>query len=123
MVRPSVKLHELFGPLYRAEFPQRLAPAYTVGLVITVYNRPGYLKRTLQSLCNSDFPDTVIMLIDDLSDDQATLDLVEHCSHPQAPISKSSGWDLMKSIHVLPRSIRICSLGGRIWPATFRLPT
>ncbi len=87
-IRPMIKLHELFDPLYRVELPQQLAPIYIVGLVITVYNRPGYLKRTLQSLCSSDLPDTVIMLIDDSSDDQATLDLVEHCSHPQAPIIK-----------------------------------
>ena len=57
--------------------------------MITVYNRPGYFKRTLQSLSNSDLPDTVIMLIDDLSEDQATLDLVEHYSHPQAPVIKA----------------------------------
>jgi Glycosyl transferase family 2 len=88
MIRLRIKLHELFGPLYHVELPPELAPVYTVGLVITIYNRPGYLKRTLLSLSNSDLPDTVIMLIDDLSDDHATLDLVEHCSHPQAPVIK-----------------------------------
>src|SRR5262245_49905604 len=88
MIRPGIKLHEVFGPLYRVELPRQLAPVYTVWLVITIYNRPSYLKRTLQSLSNSDLPDTVIMLIDDLSDDQATLDLVQHCSHPQAPVIK-----------------------------------
>lgn len=89
MIKPNVKLHELFDQLYHVEIPRKLDPVYTIGIVITVYNRPYYFKRTLQSLCDSDLSDTVIMLIDDLSDDQTTLALVEHYSHPQAPVIKA----------------------------------
>ena len=80
---------ELFSPFYEIGAPVHLAATYTVGLVITLYNRPAYLARTLRSLERSDLGDTVVMLVDDASDDPDTLRLVEAFNHPQAPVIKA----------------------------------
>jgi hypothetical protein len=88
MTKPILRLHESFASLYRLDLPKRLDHVYSVGVVISVYNRPGYFERTIHSLSNSDLSDTIIMLIDDLSEDHDTLDLVEHCSHSQESVIK-----------------------------------
>lgn len=81
-------LDELFRQFYHLTVPPEMASTYSIGLVITLYNRPEYLKRTLDSLSQSALPDTVVMLIDDASDDPATLSLINDYCHPHAPILK-----------------------------------
>lgn len=49
-----------------------------VGLIITTYNRPEYLKRCLESLEKAVFPENfVILFVDDGSTDSSTLVLIE----------------------------------------------
>lgn len=63
-----------------------LAERYSVGLVIGAHNRSDYLRRTLGSLSQSDLPDTVILLIDDASDDPVASRLLREYRHPSAPV-------------------------------------
>lgn len=59
---------------------------YEIGLIVMTYNRPKYLTRTLRSLRKSDLSDTVLLFVDDVSDDPKTRRLIEQFSHSQAPI-------------------------------------
>lgn len=83
---PGSSLLETFSPLYDVWVPPHGASLYTVGLVMTIYNRPAYLKRTLDSLTRSDLADTVIMLVDDAGDDPDVVQLIQDYRHPQAPV-------------------------------------
>ena len=47
------------------------------GLVIATWNRPHYLERTLASLAASDLDDTIVVIVDDASDDQHAVALLE----------------------------------------------
>ncbi|MDA9764568.1 glycosyltransferase family 2 protein [Opitutales bacterium] len=53
-----------------------LKSKYEVGLVITSFNRPTYLHRTLSALSKSDLSDTLVLLVDDCSEDSHTQKLV-----------------------------------------------
>ena len=47
-----------------------------VGLVITTYNRPEYLSRSLDSIAKSNIENTVVIIIDDASDNERTKQLI-----------------------------------------------
>jgi len=48
------------------------------GIVMTCFNRPEYLSRTLESLKNSDLSDTIICIVDDHSSDINTQQLIHN---------------------------------------------
>ncbi len=52
------------------------------GVVITTWNRPEYLQPCLESLARSDLSDTVVLLVDDASDDPKTRSLLESFDLP-----------------------------------------
>ena len=64
----------------------QLTDTYDVGLIVPTYNRPKYLRRTLRALRRSDLSKTVLLFVDDVSDNPETRRLIEQFSHPQAPI-------------------------------------
>ena len=89
-----------------------LKSEYGVGLVITCFNRPTYLHRTLSALRKSDLSDTLVILVDDCSDDFHTKHLVEEFYLEQTAIIKAVrktsgncaihenlkfGWDLLQT--------------------------
>jgi len=49
---------------------------YRYGIVMCCYNRPEYLRRTLQSLKESDVRGSIIYIIDDHSTDKETISLI-----------------------------------------------
>lgn len=67
-----------------------LPPAknYEIGLVITTYNRPYYLHKTLESLRKSKLPDTIILLVDDGSNNLHTLGLLTQFTLTDTPVVK-----------------------------------
>lgn len=65
-----------------------LASDCEVGLVITTYNRPRYLARTLRSLAAGSLEKTALVIIDDGSQSRRTLDLIRGFSLPGVPITK-----------------------------------
>jgi hypothetical protein len=62
---------------------------YSIGLIITAYNRPFYLHRTLSSLSKSDLSETIIILVDDCSDDPHTGNLLREFHLKQTPVIKA----------------------------------
>jgi hypothetical protein len=75
---------------WHLELPaQSLKDVYTTGLVVTSYNRPAYLKRTLLSLQRSQLDDVILLLVDDGSDDEETLGLLRAFTHPHCPVLKA----------------------------------
>ncbi len=83
---------------------------FKVGLVITTWNRANYLQRSFTSLKASDLRETLIVIVDDASDQEETLSLVRTFSIPGVPIIKifkkdrdefnvhrslRMGWDLL----------------------------
>ncbi|MEZ4883087.1 MAG: glycosyltransferase family 2 protein [Chitinophagales bacterium] len=77
---------ELFDIVYPN---QPLEKTYEVGLVITTYNRPFYLHRTLASLRKSDLSSTVVMMIDDNSTNYLTNQLLESLTLAKTPVIKA----------------------------------
>jgi hypothetical protein len=82
----------------------------SVGLVITTWNRPEYLGPCLESLSRSRLGNTVVVLVDDASDDGRTLELIR-AFDPAAPLvrifknSRTSmhvgldiGWCLLRNL-------------------------
>lgn len=57
----------------------------STGLVITTWNRPEYLAPCLESLSRSRLENTVIVVVDDASDDDRTLELIRSFS-PGVPL-------------------------------------
>jgi len=56
---------------------EKLNTSYEIGLVIATYNRPKYLRKTIKSLAKSNLENTVIIIVDDFSDDSDTIKLIE----------------------------------------------
>ena len=51
----------------------------TLALIITTYNRPEYLRKCFDSILRSDIPNgTVVLISDDCSDDEETLNLIRN---------------------------------------------
>jgi hypothetical protein len=75
---------------WHLEIPeQSLKDIYNTGLVVTSYNRPAYLKRTLLSLQRSQLDDAILLLVDDGSDNAETLGLLRTFTHPHCPVLKA----------------------------------
>lgn len=99
--------------LFRLDYPsQPLEHSYQIGLVMTTYNRPDYLERCLASLAQSRFSQTLLLLVDDASDDLRTLEMIRAFNPPTIPVLKAFrqqkegcamyenlryGWDLLCS--------------------------
>lgn len=62
---------------------------YEIGLVITIYNRPFYLHRTLASLRKSKLPDTIVMLVDDKSNNYHTHLLLQELDFMGIPVIRA----------------------------------
>lgn len=84
---PTIK-EELNQQFYVLDSAQATKKKYEIGLVITTYNRPFYLHRTLASLRKSILTDTVILLIDDKSNDLHTLKLLIQFELENVPVIK-----------------------------------
>jgi glycosyltransferase involved in cell wall biosynthesis len=55
-----------------------------IGIIVTTYNRPEYLRQCLESLSRADMPGgTEIVIVDDCSN-QETKELITNWSHPEA---------------------------------------
>ena len=65
-----------------------LKKRYKVGIVITIYNRPTYLKATLNALKLSNLGDALICLVDDSSYFPETLEMVNDFTLDSIPIHK-----------------------------------
>lgn len=64
----------------------------TLALIITTYNRPEYLRKCFDSILRSDIPNgTVILISDDCSDDEETLNLIRNF--------KVKGCEVVKLFH------------------------
>lgn len=82
----------------------------STGIVITTWNRPEYLQQCLQSLQRSNLSDSVVVIVDDASDDKQTLDLVRafNTATPYIRIFKKKqtsmhvsldiGWALLRNL-------------------------
>lgn len=57
----------------------------STGLVITTWNRPRYLQKCLEALSRSEMADTTVVIVDDASDDELTLELIRSFN-PDAPL-------------------------------------
>jgi Glycosyl transferase family 2 len=83
---------------------------FDVGLVIATYNRPEYLRRTLDHLAHSSLDGTIVAIVDDASSSAETRQIVRECALGQTPIVKifrtrrrgyavhealQDGWDLL----------------------------
>lgn len=83
---------------------------FDVGLVIATYNRPDYLRRTLEHLAHSALDRTIVAIVDDASSSAETRHLVKDCSLGETPIVRlfrtrrrgyavdealRDGWDLL----------------------------
>ena len=90
--------------------PEPLKRSYEIGLVITTFNRPAYLHRTLSALGKSRLDDTLVLLVDDCSDDPHTTQLIDAFSLAGTAVIKAErksrgecaihenltfGWDLL----------------------------
>lgn len=76
--------------LFRLELPdQPLKEHYKVGLVITTYNRPHYLRRCLLALHCSVLHDAIILIVDDGSNEEETSECIQSYSIPGIPVLKS----------------------------------
>jgi len=90
---------------------------FEVGLVIVTYNRPDYLRRTLDHLAQSRLDRTIVAIVDDASSSAETRQLVRDCSLGQTPIVKlfrtqrrgyaihealQDGWDLLANQYGCP---------------------
>jgi len=74
---------------FEISFPnKKLKAYYEVGLVITTYNRPKYLQRTLKSLKKSNLSNSVVLIIDDLSDEPETLQIIKAFQLNQTSVLK-----------------------------------
>jgi glycosyltransferase involved in cell wall biosynthesis len=98
--------------LFRIAYPAHpLKAHYQIGLVMTTYNRPDYLERCLESLAKSRFSETLLLLVDDASDDSRTLEMIHAFNPPNIPVLKAFrlqkegcamyenlryGWDLLR---------------------------
>lgn len=80
----------MINSTFKIVFPkQKLQDNYEIGLVITTYNRPWYLLRTMISLSQSDLKNTIILMIDDGSSNKWTKRLFEKFNLKNTPIIKA----------------------------------
>ena len=69
--------------------PEGATPGrFDIGLVIATYNRPGYLRRTLEHLGHSLLGNTIVAIIDDASSSAETRQLIRDLSLGPTPIVK-----------------------------------
>jgi glycosyltransferase involved in cell wall biosynthesis len=73
-------------------FPELDAPMFsskkTFGIVITAFNRPDYLRRTLESLRKTNLDDAMVVIVDDQSTDQTTIQLIKNLDLGSTPLIK-----------------------------------
>ncbi len=65
-----------------------LREQYQFGVAIMVRDRPYYVKRCFNSLKKSDLTDTLIIVLDDASENTETFEFVKNFSIPDVPIIK-----------------------------------
>jgi glycosyltransferase involved in cell wall biosynthesis len=83
-----------------------------IGIIIPIYNRPEYLKLTLESISLSDMSNCLLILIDDCSNDTETVDILKSFNVKDLPIIKifknnnynmyhslKMGWDILKRLN------------------------
>ncbi|MGB0383260.1 MAG: glycosyltransferase family 2 protein [Ardenticatenaceae bacterium] len=76
--------------LFRLDYPsQPFHDTYQIGLLMTTYNRPDYLERCLASLAQSTLSQTLLLLVDDASDDERTLEMIRAFNPPNIPVLKA----------------------------------
>lgn len=76
--------------LFRLDYPaQPLSHSYQIGLVMTTYNRPDYLERCLHSLAQSRLSQTLLLMVDDGSDDERTLEMIHAFNPSSFPVLKA----------------------------------
>jgi len=91
--------------------PEGVVPRrFDIGLVITTWNRPLYLRRTLEHLAHSVLTNTIVAIVDDASSSAETRQLVRDLSLGATPVVKvfrlrrrgyavhealRDGWDLL----------------------------
>tara|TARA_Y100001980_G_C14429036_1_gene218018 strand:+ start:80 stop:820 length:741 start_codon:yes stop_codon:yes gene_type:complete len=61
---------------------------YKYGIVLCCYNRPEFLKKTLNSLSHSNLENSIICIIDDCSTDANTINLIKNFKINNIPIIK-----------------------------------
>lgn len=97
--------------IFRLELPHEpLQKHYQIGLVVTTYNRPYYLRRCIQSLQRSILNKVIILIVDDGSNDKETLECIHSFKILNVPVLKAFriqkdgcrmfdnlcyGWDLL----------------------------
>jgi glycosyltransferase involved in cell wall biosynthesis len=89
---------------------RRLAAVPETGLVIPTFNRPDYLRTSLESLRNSRLEGVLVVIVDDASSEPETLETVKSLTLPHVPVIKifkrrrkgfaahesvRMGWDLL----------------------------
>jgi len=98
--------------------PDAVAPGeFDVGLVIATYNRPEYLRRTLDHLAQSVLTRTIVAIVDDASSSAETRQLVRECSLGSTPVVRlfrtrrrgyavdealRDGWDVLANQYGCP---------------------
>jgi glycosyltransferase involved in cell wall biosynthesis len=76
--------------LFRLELSdQPLQVHYQIGLVITTYNRPHYLRRCLMALRRSILHEVIILIVDDGSNNEETSEFIHSFSIPDVPVLKA----------------------------------
>lgn len=83
------RLAQLRPSLHTVIRPANAVPGqYRIGLAITAYNRPQYLRRMLDHLRASVLNDTIVAIVDDASTSPETRQLVRDLSLASTPVVK-----------------------------------
>jgi len=80
MVEPEARRFSGGGHAHTDGFsdpPSSEKKKYKVGIMIPCYNRPEYVKSCFENLKKSRLEDTLIVIVDDGSDDKETVDLIK----------------------------------------------
>jgi len=91
--------------------PDDVSPGgFEIGLVIATWNRPAYLRRTLEHLAASNLANTIVAIVDDASSSAETRQIIRDLSLGTTPVVKifrtrrrgyavdealRDGWDLL----------------------------
>jgi len=72
-----------------------------IGIVLTIYNRPEYLKYTLKSISESDLSDAILILIDDNSSPE-TVNIIKNFNLPMPMIKifKNKNLNMFHSLNI-----------------------
>ena len=81
-------------PVEIIEPPDSEEERFQIGIVIMTWNRPQYVERCFNSLSLSKLEESIVAIVDDGSDDRATLDLVRNFEIPRVPVVR-----LMVGVH------------------------